>query len=77
MYGGQSYALKLPEGYETQPYTEYWLRKDGVVTKFINLRQLSKLFEAKSADFKAYVKEHKVSYDKQDSIIDLIKFLAQ
>jgi len=74
--GGQVYELKLPEGYETNPYTYYWLKKNGVLTKFINIRQLSKLFGDKEGLFKEYVKKHNVKYDDQSSIIELVRFLA-
>lgn len=74
--GGQVYELKLPEGYETNPYTYYWLKKDGILTKFINIRQLSKLFGDKEGLFKDYIKKHNVKYDDQSSIIELVRFLA-
>jgi len=75
--GGQVYQLKLPDGYTTKPYTEYWLKRDGKLTMFVSLRQLSKLFSEKSDQFKKYVKEHKIVYDKEDSLVDLIKYLEQ
>jgi hypothetical protein len=73
--GGQIYELKLPEGYKTNPYTNYWLKKDGKLTMFINIRQLSKLFADKEVLFKEYIKKHDVKYDNQSSIIELIRFL--
>ncbi|HWS00479.1 MAG TPA: hypothetical protein VN249_07670 [Prolixibacteraceae bacterium] len=75
--GGQVYELALPEGITTKPYTEYWLRKDGKLSLFINIRQLSKQFDDKSDIFKKYVKEHKVTYENQDSLIELIKYMEQ
>jgi len=73
---GQAYELKLPERIETNPYVEYWLKKDGKLTKFTSLNQLSKIFDDKSVEFKKYTKEHRVSYNKQQSLIDLIRFLS-
>jgi len=75
--GGQAYQLKLPDGYTTKPYTDYWLKRDGKLSPFLSLRQLSKLFDDKSGLFKKYVKEHKVVYDKENSLVDLIKYLEQ
>ena len=75
--GGLVYQLKLPDGYTTKPYTNYWLKKDGKMSLFISLRQLSKLFDDKSDRYKKYVKEHKVVYDKQESLVDLIKYMEQ
>ncbi len=73
--GGQVYELKLPEGYETRPFTYYWLKKDGKVNKFLSVRQLAKLCGEKENLIKAYQKTHEVKYDDQKSILDLIKFL--
>ena len=75
--GGEVYQLKLPDGYTTKPYTIYWLKKDGRLGSFLNLRQLSKLFDDKSDRYKKYIKEHKVAYDKEKSLVDLIKYLEQ
>jgi hypothetical protein len=73
--GSQVYDLKLPESYETKAYTFYWLKKNDELIKFINLRQLSKIFGVKSIQFKTYTKEHDVSYDDQESLVGLIRFL--
>jgi hypothetical protein len=32
---GLFYQLKLPDNYETQPYTNYWIEKGGELTQFI------------------------------------------
>ena len=73
--GGQVYELKLPEGYETKPYTEYWLNKDGKITKFVSLRQLMKLFSEKEALSKEFVKKHDLKFNDQQGIIELVKYL--
>jgi hypothetical protein len=57
------------------PYTDYFLKKDGLISPFITLRQLSKLFDEKADLFKAYTKSHKVNYDKQESLVELIKYM--
>lgn len=73
--GNRVYDMKLPEAYETNPFTVCWLKKDGTLIKFVSLRQLSKSFEDKSGLFKKYVKDNNVSYDDQKSLIGLIRFL--
>ncbi|MBV5315484.1 MAG: hypothetical protein JZU47_19430 [Prolixibacteraceae bacterium] len=73
--GGQVYELKLPEGYETKPFIDYWLKKDGKTEKFLSIRQLSKLFDEKESLFKEFVKKHDVKYDNQISIIELLKYM--
>lgn len=73
--GGQVYELKLPEGYETRPFIDYWLKKDGKENKFLSIRQLLKLFGDKENLCKAYLKKHDVKYENQESIVEMIKFL--
>lgn len=74
-HGGNNYELKLPDGYETKPYTYYWLKRTGKLNRFINMRQMIKLFKNKKDLFKAYVKMHDVNYNNQESIVQLIKYL--
>jgi hypothetical protein len=73
--GGILYDLKLPDGYEIKPYTYYWLEKNGELNKFINMRQLMKLYDDKEDLFKAYVKKNVVEYNNLESIVQLIKYL--
>jgi hypothetical protein len=75
--GGQVYELSLPQGFETKAYTEYMIKKDDKVSQFLNLRQLSKQFSSNSELFKKFVKEHNVTYEDQESLIELIKFMEQ
>lgn len=72
---GQLYDMKLPEGTETKPYVEYWLRQNGTMTRFLNLRQLQKLFADKSILFKDYLKKHEVKYNDEKSIVGLVKYM--
>lgn len=72
---GRLYELKLPDSYEIKPYTYYWLKKNGELNKFINMRELKKLYKDKKDLFKAYVKKYGVKYDNQESIIQLIEHL--
>jgi len=73
--GGSFYELKLPDKYETNPYTYYWLKKNGELNMFINMRQLMKLYDNKKELFKAYVNTHDVKYNNQVSIVQLIHYL--
>lgn len=73
--GGILYELKLPDGFEITPFTNYWLNKNGELNKFINMRQLMKLYDDKEDLFKDYVKNHDVKYTDQESILQLIKYL--
>jgi len=75
--GGQLYELSLPDGYTTKPYTEYILLKDGKYNSFLTIKQLSKLFEDQAEIFKEYTKSHKVKYENQESIVELISYLEK
>ncbi len=75
--GGQAYQLKLPDGYTTKPYTNYFMKRDDKLTMFVNLRQLSKLFSEKSDQFKKYVKENKVDIEDLDAVVGLVKYMEQ
>jgi len=72
---GIFYELKLPDGYETNPYSYYWLKKNGELNKFRNMRELKKLYKEKEDLFKPYLKKYGVKYGNQESIIQLIEYL--
>ncbi|MCK9414648.1 MAG: hypothetical protein M0Q53_20270 [Prolixibacteraceae bacterium] len=72
---GQAYQLKLPDGFTTKTFNEYFLKKDGKLTMFVSLRQLSKLFGEKSEQFKNYVKENKVDFEDPDAMAELVKYM--
>lgn len=72
---GRLYEIELPEGYEIKPYTCYWLKKNGELNKFINMKQLMKLYDDKKDLFKAYVRKYDVRYDNQEGMVQLIKYL--
>jgi hypothetical protein len=73
--GGKIYDLKLPGDYKIEPYTYYYLKKDGELNKFVNLNQLKKLYNDKKNLIKAYVKNHDVKMNNQESIIQFVKYL--
>lgn len=73
--GGQVYELKLPDGYETKPYIQYWINKDGKISRILAIRQLHKVFDDQEDLLKAYVKNHAVKLDDQQSIISLVKYM--
>jgi len=72
---GDLYELKLPDIYEIDNDSHYWLKKNGEVNQFTSLSELRKLYKDKKVLFKAYVKKHRVKYDNQQSIIQLIEYL--
>jgi len=72
---GMKLELKLPDGYEVQPYSCYWIKKDGAFKMFKNLRQLKSLYNSRKELYNAYVKEHNVELNNQESIIRFIEYL--
>lgn len=72
---GLFYELKLPDNYETKPYTNYWIKKKGELTQFINMRQLRRIYNNKRSLFDAFVKKHDVKYENEESLITLINYL--
>lgn len=73
--GGAFYELELPNKYKVEPYTYYWLKKNGELKKFVNMNTLKKIYKGKNDLFKAYVKEHGVKYNNQEGIIQLIEYM--
>jgi hypothetical protein len=73
--GNRVYDMKLPEAYETNPFTIFWLKKENEVIKFTSIRQLLKASENKSGQLKKYIKDHKVSINDHESLIGLLKIL--
>ena len=72
---GMFYQLKLPDDYETEPYTYYWLKKNEELYNFKTMKELKKLYKEKEDLFKPYVKKYGVEYGNQESIILLIEYL--
>ena len=73
-YGGKVYDLKLPD-YEVDPYFNYLLNKNGEISRFVNMKQLKKLYTDRKDIFKEYTKDHDVDYNNKQSIIQLIDYL--
>ena len=73
--GGRVYDLTLPDGFETKPYTLYWLKKGGEAEQFVSMKQLKKLYKDKSDLFNDYVKKHDVKYEDHQAVIHLIQHL--
>jgi len=73
--GVDFYELKLPEHYESKPYTYYWLKKNGELKRFINMKQLEKLYSNKKKLFNAYIDRHDVKFENEMSIVQFITYL--
>ncbi len=57
---GTIYEKNLPGNFEADPYFYYWINKNDKISRFINLRQLRKLYKGKEELFKEYVTDNNV-----------------
>ena len=73
--GGIMYELKLPDDYTIKPYTIYWLKRDGELRKFVNMKQLTKIYDDKEELIREYLRTHPVEYEDQESLVQMIRFL--
>lgn len=74
---GQAYELNLPDGYETKPFVIYWLKHNGELNKFQNIKQLLKLLNIKDDAAKEYIKKNNVKYENRQSVVSLIRYLLR
>jgi hypothetical protein len=65
----------LPEDFKIKPYLIYWLKKDGEINKFFNLKQLNKVFRDRKDQIKEYVSSNKTDYNDMESMVRLIRYL--
>lgn len=74
MRSGRAFALKLPDGYQVTPQTEYWLKSGKQMQRISNLKQLQKAFPGKSDAIAAYARQHKISFLHPDDVIKLVEY---
>ena len=73
--GGRFYELQLPDDFEVKPYTIYIL-DNGAGWKEIKLmRQLKSLYKKNKQQYDQYIADHKVEFEDQDAIAQLIHFM--
>ena len=67
--------MKLPDEYTVEPYSIYWVKKDGEFHQLLNMRELKKLYKDKKDVYKKYLKLNRVKYQDQESMIQFIEYL--
>lgn len=67
--------MTLPDGFKIYPKVYYWLKRDGKLSRVINMKQFEKLFADKKEIFKEYVKTYNVKFDNPESVVRLVKNL--
>lgn len=69
------YNLKLPDEYEVRPYVIYWLKKNGEIYKFSNMRELKKIYKDRKDLYKKYLKSNRIKFQEQERMIQFIEYL--
>lgn len=69
------YELELPEGFEVEPITIIYLKKDGVMHEFLNEQQLNRFYSAKRDLIRDYKRNNKVDFRQPETVASLIEFL--
>jgi hypothetical protein len=72
---GRVYNLKLPDDFKVKPYTVYWIEKEGKLKSFLSLGQLKSFYKKKKKLYEEYMKNHKVDFEDQKSIVDLVNYM--
>lgn len=68
------FNLKLPEDYIVKADPVYWIRKDSIMTDFINERQFLKIFPEKEEELKQFIKRNRIKFDNLSSLVKLVEY---
>lgn len=71
---GGTYLFEVPEGYKIEPYYIYWIKKNGELKRFTNIKQISKYYESKKDKIKLYIKENNIKFNDVNGITNLFRF---
>lgn len=69
-----TFNMKLPDNYTVKPSPVNWILVSGKMDKFLNERQFLKIFSDNQTEIKRFIKDNKISFEKRDDMISLIKF---
>lgn len=72
---GAAYELKLPDEFKVIPGRNYWIRRNGQLTKFSNESQFTKIFADKKDQIKTYLSSNKTSFSKSEDLVPLVQQL--
>jgi hypothetical protein len=68
------YKLELPPDILVKVELVYWVNKDNNMSSFKNLKQFLKIFPAKNAELKEYIKSNNIKIDSRDDLIKLMSY---
>ncbi|GAO41547.1 hypothetical protein [Flavihumibacter petaseus] len=73
MQNGSAYGLKLPDGVTVKSGKAYWGFRKGRWEKVSSFSQLGKVYADKKAEIDKAVKEKKLSFNKEEDLLNLVK----
>jgi len=71
---GKAYSLSLTNEYSIKNKTVYLLKKDASFIVVDNLKDVKKVFAGKENSIDDYAKKNKISFKKENDVIELVKF---
>lgn len=71
-----TYNLKLPENFKVKTYKFYWVRMNKEMHRFLNERQLLKIFPAKENEIKQFINQSDIDINKPGDLLKLANFCS-
>jgi hypothetical protein len=68
---GEVVTIDLPPNFEVTPASVYWVRKNDKMEKFINKKQLLKIFPENASQVKAFIKKENLNLTVSEDLIKL------
>lgn len=62
---------ELPAGYDVKRATVYWVKVNEKMYRFVNERQLLRIFPEKATELKLFIKESRLKIEKREDLIKL------
>jgi hypothetical protein len=73
---GGFYKLNLPDNLKVTSQNEYWVMKNGEFIKLKNVKHFRNVFPDKAQLINSHMKSMKVTFNNEDSLIDLFNLIA-
>lgn len=68
------YNLKLPDDYTVIPSPVFWVRREGVMSEFLNKKQFLKIFPDIDDKIEVYIKDNHLKIDNRDDLVKLVSY---
>jgi hypothetical protein len=74
---GGVYQLKLPDGFEPDPFIHYWITRNGKTYSFSNMRHFRKIYKDKQGLIRNYISDNPVNFKDHHTIRSLVQYLEE